>query len=292
MNPAAPNPLVSVVVPTFNRPDSLSVTLESIAAQTYRPLQVIVVNDAGCDASAAVERWRDRLDLTYVTHAENRGLAAARNTALREAAGTYVAYLDDDDRFLPGHVATLVGAMRAQVRRAAYADSLRIELEPDGRGGLREVRRVKVSIPFDRDRIILKSYLPVQSVMHERSCLDETGGFDESLRHREDWDLWMRLCGRHPFLHVPEVTSEYFVRINAPSLSNDTQHDFESVRTYLYAKNARFLGAPVDSLLARLQEAQRENAALKSELARIRGGTLFRGWQAVKKWAGRAPPTP
>jgi glycosyltransferase involved in cell wall biosynthesis len=260
-------PLVSVIVPTFNRPRELAGCLDSLAAQTWRTFEVRVVNDAGHPVEDVVDRYRDRLDLHLAVHPENRGLAATRNTGLCAARGAWIAYLDDDDRYLPHHLSTLVPALQRAGARVGYADSLRVEVEPDGAGGLRELRRLPVCIPFDRSRLILDNYLPVQAVVHARDCLDQVGLFDESLRHREDWELWMRFCAHWDFLRVPEVTSEYVWKVSGPSLSNDTAAQLHAVRTYLYTKHAALLPACIDDWESRLLRQEREIARLRQPSA-------------------------
>src|SRR3972149_933183 len=98
-NATQPHPLVSVIVPTYNRPDTLKRTLESIAAQTYKRIEAIVVNDAGEDVSGVIDTFHDRLSIKYLVHGKNKGLAAVRNTAIKHATGQYIAYLDNDDIF-------------------------------------------------------------------------------------------------------------------------------------------------------------------------------------------------
>lgn len=282
--PSSGRPLVTVVVPTHNRRNLLPLTLASIAAQTWRPLQVVVVNDCGEPVGDLVDAFRDRLDLDYLEHAENRGLAATRNTALRAARGDWIAYLDDDDLYLPHHLETLIGALIAAGAPLGYADCTRVEVEPDGRGGYRELRRVPVCIPYDRSRVILKNYLPVQSVAHLRSCLDKSGLFDESLRHREDWDLWIRMCRHWDFVRVPEITSEYFWKVTGPSLSNDTAHAFNQVRAYIFAKNADLLGPCLDNWEKRLADKAQIISDLRAELDRFQAIPAVRAVRAVKRW--------
>jgi len=84
-------PKVSVIVPTYNRPDRLRTALASLAAQTYQDFEVIVVNDAGCEVGAVVDACADRHRITTICHDRNRGLAAARNSGLRAAKGCYIA---------------------------------------------------------------------------------------------------------------------------------------------------------------------------------------------------------
>lgn len=273
MNPAD-RPLVSVVLTTFNRPRLLPHALESVAAQTWRPLQVIVVNDGGPSVLAITDAFRDRLDVTCIEHSGNLGVSAARNTALAAARGEWIAYLDDDDRLHPHHVATMVARLTAAGAAAGYADAIRVEVEPDG-DGFRELRRVTVAIPHDPDRLVLDNYLTMQSVVHRRSCLDTTGLFDTGLRHREDWEFWIRMNRHYGFIRVPEVTSEYHYKVRGPSLSNDTRPDIARVRGIIYNRHADLVLPAIDRVLARALRAEAALAAVppppRGWLARLRG---------------------
>lgn len=101
-------PLVSIVIPSFNRPELLRRALESLAAQLYHPLEAVVVNDAGCAVEPVVDEFRDRLSLQLIEHDRNRYLAAARNSGIKAARGEYIGYLDDDDRLYPHHIGHLM----------------------------------------------------------------------------------------------------------------------------------------------------------------------------------------
>jgi glycosyltransferase involved in cell wall biosynthesis len=117
------NPLVSVIVPTLNRPAMLRDALASIAAQTYSPIEIIVVNDAGVDVEGVVSRFGLKQRIVCLKHAINKGLPAARNTGLKAASGDYVAYLDDDDVYYPDHIHTLVSFLLDSDYKIAYTDA-------------------------------------------------------------------------------------------------------------------------------------------------------------------------
>jgi glycosyltransferase involved in cell wall biosynthesis len=124
--PSAPDlPLVSVIVPTCNRPDMLVAALQSILSQTYQHYEIIVVNDGGVDVGLIVGWLNRQGDMTYVRHDRHRGLAAARNTGLKLARGKYIAYLDDDDTFYPDHLETLVTFLEESDFEVAYTDAAR-----------------------------------------------------------------------------------------------------------------------------------------------------------------------
>ena len=112
VNVGKSGPLVTVVLPTFNRPRYLPVALASVLRQSYGHLQVIVVNDGGTDVRDIVGSFNDPR-VVFINRAENRGKAFSLNEALSRAVGKYVAYLDDDDLFYPNHIAVLLDALES-----------------------------------------------------------------------------------------------------------------------------------------------------------------------------------
>ncbi|MFC6974687.1 glycosyltransferase family 2 protein [Halomicroarcula sp. GCM10025709] len=98
----ADRPRVSVVVPTYNRADTVGRAVESALAQTVTDIEVVVVDDGSTDDTAAVVTGIDDERVRYLAHERNRGRSAARNTGIEAARGEYVAFLDSDDRWLPG----------------------------------------------------------------------------------------------------------------------------------------------------------------------------------------------
>jgi len=192
--------LVSVIIPTYNRPDLLYRTLTSIEGQTYPRIEAIIVNDAGQDAREVVAQFPGA---RYHSHPENRGLAATRNSGIKLASGKYLCYLDDDDFFYPDHVDTLVNELENSDYSVAYTDAHR--MSSDGK------KEIRYSIDYDYETLRHRNITPVLCVMHERSILDEVGLFDESLDSHEDWDLWLRIGKLYPMKHIAKVTCCYTV---------------------------------------------------------------------------------
>jgi len=207
-------PLVSVLVPTYNRRRFLREALASLEAQTYRRFEAVVVNDGGVSVRDIVEGLRDER-FVLVERAENRGKAASLNEALRLARGAYVAYLDDDDRFYPHHLARLVAALEARPDcGAAYTDLYKVHCRyaPDGsRQVLGKV--VTVSRDFDRFFLCYFNHTLHVSLMHRRDLLERTGPYDESLGVLVDWDMTRRLAFYTDFVHMPEVTGEFYAPV-------------------------------------------------------------------------------
>ncbi len=226
--PSTRKPLVSVIVPTFNRPDMLADTLKSILAQTYPAIEIVVVNDAGCNVEKLVKEVAP--NAVYIAHPHNRGLAAARNTGINHATGKYIAYLDDDDIFYPEHIASLVKFLENSDYRVAYSDAHRALQHKDGDRFVTVKREVLYSREFDYDAILVDNFIPVLCVMHEKECLANCGMFDESLPRHEDWDFWIRMSRHERFAHLPTVTCEFTYRPSGSGMTSETLPLF--IRTY------------------------------------------------------------
>jgi GT2 family glycosyltransferase len=233
----------------------LAVALRSLAGQLFRNFEAIVINDAGEDVSPLIRDFAASFPVICITHESRRGVAAARNTGLNAARGKYVAYLDDDDHYLPWHLAALRKLLGKSGRKIAYTDARQdIQVFSDGK-----YRTVRSSVPYSHDfsraRLYGGELAPVLCVMHERACLNRSGMFAEYLPAHEDWDLWQRM-GRHfDFLHIPRVTCVFTSRLDASSLSAGCRDDMR--RTWYFVRAQGLLAENVPSV------SELERAALQ-----------------------------
>ncbi len=249
-------PKVSVIVPTYNRPDRLRTALASLAAQTYQDFEVIVVNDAGSDVEFVVAGSPDRHRITTICHDRNRGLAAARNSGIRAAKGAYIAYLDDDDRYLPNHLETLVGYLDRRECRVAYTDAWRVQERQSDGEYIEAGRDVPYSYDFRPADLLVSNYFPVLCVMHDKACLDDVGLFDESLFAHEDWDLWIRMATRFPFKHLAVTTAEFTWRTDGSSMTSGTRDTYRRTTEIIYRKYR-----PYADLIGGVHDAQDKRLA-------------------------------
>jgi glycosyltransferase involved in cell wall biosynthesis len=200
-------PVVSVLISTFNRSQSLYEALASVFGQSYKNLQVIVVNDGGGDVSDVIESFNESR-LVYINRKENRGKAFSLNEALHEAKGKYIAYLDDDDIYYPFHIEALINALENETDcRVAYSDLYKTycKVFPDGsRQILSKV--VEVSRDFDRFFMLNFNHVLHVSLMHHRDLIEKTGPYNEQLNVLIDWDLTRRLAFFSDFYHIHKVT--------------------------------------------------------------------------------------
>ncbi len=202
---------MSVLLSTYNRRLYLPMALTSIVRQTYRNLEIFVVNDGGEDVADIVRSFNEPR-LTFIDRRENRGKPYSLNEALSRARGTYVAYLDDDDVFYPQHVESLVRALEGQTDcQVAYSDLYRVHCNVLG-DGTRQVlsKQVEVCRDFDRFMMLYFNHVLHVSLMHRRDLLDKTGLYNENLNILIDWDMTRRLAFFSDFYHLPTITGEFF----------------------------------------------------------------------------------
>ena len=210
------NPLVSVLLPTHNRPRYLAEALASVVQQTYRNLEIFVIRDGGQDVADVIRSFCDPR-IIFIDREVNRGKPFSLNEALSRARGKYVAYLDDDDVYYPCHVETLVKVLEAEPScGVAYSDLYKVYCEVL-RGGGRVVlsKHVEISRDFDRFLMLYFNHVLHVSLMHRRDLLDKTGPYNERLNILIDWDMTRRLAFFTDFLHVPVITGEFYSPVAA-----------------------------------------------------------------------------
>ncbi len=239
--PPAAQPLVSVVVTTYNRPELLMRAIRSVLQQTYPSVEIIVVNDCGPQVENLIAWAGADANIQYIRHGINRGLGAARNTALRCARGEIIVYLDDDDLQLPDHIATVVDALSAPDVDFVYTESDYV-VEQSVRGEMHEVARRKQfdDCTYSKERLFVANYIPVNTWGHRRSIFDRIGGFDESLRDHEDWDFLLRVATRTTPRQIAKVTVEVRHRAQADNMLAARGERFHASFKQLYERHGDF----------------------------------------------------
>jgi GT2 family glycosyltransferase len=231
----AGTPLVSVIVPTYNRAVLLAETLASIERQTYPALETIVVNDAGSDVNDVVARFsRARL----LEQPQNRGPAAARNRGLADARGAFVMFFDDDDEMFPDHVAALANALIRTGLDVAYGqmiDCFTVKAGPD-RYAIDSLAAHDVLL--DHADIQWAGSLASTAIMFRRVLVERIGAVDESLPAAEDFEYWLRLAEGREWARVPDVTSMYFIRRDGTNRSANGARRYLEAHQAIYAKHA------------------------------------------------------
>lgn len=207
--------LVSVVVRTCGRPAVLSEALTSLKNQTYRNLQIVVVEDGMPLSLELIQTRFGDLNIKYSATGEHVGRSAVGNLGMSIADGAYLNFLDDDDVLYPDHIETLMAELKAHpgtkmVNASAFATPVRVQSLLPYRYEITE-RRTEVNSRFNRLEMLRINLFPIQAVLFEKSLFLELGGFDTQLDQLEDWDLWLRYTARYSCRSIPKTTSEYRV---------------------------------------------------------------------------------
>lgn len=219
-------PLVSVVINCFNGERYLRQAMDSIAAQTHPSWEIVFWDNGSTDGSADVARsYGSRV--RYFRAAVTTPLGAARNLALQQASGDYVAFLDCDDVWMPETLATLVAAMEGAPWAACYGGIVRI----DAAG-----REIGTWLPPAREGDLLDALLTefdinVPAVLVRRSALVETGlSFDPVIVASEEYCLFMQLAAKRPLRSMPVPVARY--RIHDGALTNRSIAKWAEEREY------------------------------------------------------------
>lgn len=204
------NPTVSVIIPTYNRAHLIGRAVQSVLAQTYKDFEIIVVDDGSTDNTEEVVKNFGNSRIRCARHGENKGAAAARNTGIKIARGSYIAFLDSDDEWLPEK-------LEKQVRVFGKA-SLEVGVIYTGCWRMEGDRKTYTPSPKiiqkqgNIHRLLLEGSLFVTSTaMVRRECLLRVGVFDEHLLRHQDWELWIRISKYYYFrcIDEPLVISYY-----------------------------------------------------------------------------------
>ena len=184
-------PVVSIVIPSYKRVGSIRASIDSALSQTFRDIEVIVVDDASQDGTAELVRAIEDPRVVLLEHGHNRGANAARATAIAYASGTWIAFLDSDDEWLPGKIEKQLALLSSLGEDYGLCTTwLRIE-GPDGEF----IQNVEPDVQGDAfDELQCANPLgSFSSALIRRDALLEVGGVDVDLPACQDWDVYARV---------------------------------------------------------------------------------------------------
>jgi glycosyltransferase involved in cell wall biosynthesis len=181
------NPRVSVVMPAFQASAWIGAAVSSVLTQTYRDLELVVVDDGSTDATPQIVAAQP--GPTKLVTQPNAGVGAARNRGIAEARGRLVAFCDADDFLLPDHVGALVSLFD---RKGGIVTSNPFVLFPSGIDPRRRLHRIRFPPPHRQRRAILEQNFVSTMSLFPRAMVEAVGPFAEHRRRAEDWDFWIR----------------------------------------------------------------------------------------------------
>lgn len=221
------NPLVSIIVRTKDRPDLLKRALKSISAQTYRPLEVVLVNDGGCDIDIEeIKNILGDVSLNYQRLEKNMGRAHAANTGVAGATGEYVGLLDDDDIFYSDAIKSLMEEGGFRKDWTTYGAVVCKTYMGDAENSPVKSEKI-IGRTFDRGRLVFENFMPVNSFIVPRHLIELAGPFDVEFEVYEDWDWLIRLSAVCELHFIDKIISEYSI-FNTATITGKGGESFQS----------------------------------------------------------------
>jgi len=208
-------PLISIIIPCYNGEAFLHEAIESALAQTYPHVEIIVVDDGSTDRSRDIAK---AFPIRYL-HQPNRGLAASRNLGLGQSRGSYIVFLDADDRLKPD---ALEVGLRVLAQHPGCAMTVGDHLFVSADGSYLSPSQ-KPFLPSAHYEALLQSNFieMISTVLFRKSVFHEVGVFDANLRVSEDYELYLRIARAHPICCHRAVVAEY--RLHNTSLSRNAE---------------------------------------------------------------------
>ena len=230
-------PKVSIIVSTYNRASMLKRAVDSVLAQSFTDYELLIVDDCSADETPEVVAGLEDPRIRSFRHSSNRGVGAARNTGIANAHGEYIAFLDDDDEYLPAKIEEQVRVLDAASADVGMVYVWCASVGPDGKI-IDTLCRMDEGYLFE-EALTLRLILGIgTSSMIRSSALKDVGCFDESLPLGEDLDFLCMLARRYKIALVPEILVK--LHRGHPQMSAPSRNTSICLRDYILSHQARF----------------------------------------------------
>ena len=205
-------PKVSVIIPTYNRVESLSLAIESVLAQTFQDFEIVVVDDAPQGYARGAVVSFDNRRIRYICHEANKGDAASRNTGILNSSGDYLAFLDDDDEWLPEKLQMQVDVLTTSSSQVGgvYTGKLNVD---GATGTISRIYSPERGVN-SFDEIFADNPINTSSILLKKICFERLGLFDETMPCSSDYDMWIRICEEFKLQCIKQPLVKYCVHEN------------------------------------------------------------------------------
>jgi len=238
------NDLLSIIVPNYNNEKYIEECLESILSQTYKNIEIIIIDDASSDTSIEIlQKYEDKYSFIKVLYNEkNQGVSKNRNTAINKSSGTYITTLDSDDYYIDNSKLSkevdIIKSNELKNQKNIIAFSNIVLVDADGKiffkNGLNNIKEGNIFVNiFARDCMVPRDFI------FTKEQYIEVGGFDQNIPIYEDWDLKLRLAHKNKFYYTGVDGIGY--RRHGQGLSSvDSSKHIKWLR-HIYKKNIKIL---------------------------------------------------
>jgi glycosyltransferase involved in cell wall biosynthesis len=205
---------ISVIIPTYNRAHTLPRALQSVRNQNYDNIEIIVVDDFSNDNTELLMSKAENADIRYISHNQNFGPAAARNTGIKSATGEYIAFLDSDDIWLPNKLSFQLEILIKNGCKICGTQSIKINEDKQ------EIipQWYPEHIQAKSAALVTNMFLNTSSLIIERNLLNDYHSFDTSLTCFEDWDLLLRLGEKNKIVVTKDLHTISYISSNNVSI--------------------------------------------------------------------------
>lgn len=231
------NPLISVIIPLYNKENSIKNTIQSVLNQQFDLFELIIVDDGSTDNSLGKLREFNDSRIKIVSK-KNGGVSEARNYGVRKSTAKYIFFLDADDIILPGCLSTFYDLTQKYSSKSVFTSNFKISKNNvEGANFCSQNTEQVIKNPF-KSLWTRKIFPRTGSMLIERSCFDEIGFFNPEITVFEDLDLIIRLLKKYKLVYTPKVTLLYKCEYN--SLSNKSVPISKEWASYIDLSNAGF----------------------------------------------------
>ena len=215
------SPLVSILVASYNNATFIQQSLDSVAAQTYQNIELIIVDDCSKDDSVAViESWIERNDYKckFIANPDNKGVCRVSNIFLENCHGKYISWLASDDIMLPGKIETQVGILENAASDVGLVYSDAYIIDKHGKKYFSKFiqwHRQFIDIPQGDvfETLLNGNFIPVMTTLIKKECFNKCGYYDENLIY-EDYDMLLRIAKEYKFIFSDYISTEYRMHDN------------------------------------------------------------------------------
>lgn len=229
------NEMVSVIIPTYNRADSVGMSIQSVLNQTWQDFEIIVVDDGSTDNTRQVVERFDDGRIRYICMEKNGGASRARNEGIRQAKCDFIAFLDSDDEWMPRKLEKQMQVMLQASEKVGLVYCRMGGCKKDGSFiycpelSLKK-EQLEGNLLAD---LVEHNVIGTPAMLVRRKCLEQVGGFDEGLRCLEDWELILRIAEKWEIGFVDDILVE--VHFSEGGVSKNIKGYIET-RCYIIAK--------------------------------------------------------
>lgn len=205
---------VSVIIPTHNRAELLKTAIRSVCEQTYSDWEAIIIDDHSSDQTSEIVHAFQDDRIKYLQNHGKSGPSTSRNLGISAAIGNYIAFLDDDDEWLPCKLEKQLAILDKSPASVCGIYSNRIKIDKHSGNTISAHLNADTLRGNLLYQLMLKNPIATPTLVVRKSCLDEVGCFDENMSYMEDRDLWIRLALRWDFEYIDEALVKVFMHGN------------------------------------------------------------------------------